>query len=169
MKRSQTAKSNIKWTFLISLSTSAGLPRPQSKLKTTKHTAICGTLIISCNSNIDHSLTCSKIWEKYLNGKKYHFWSFFLSLITPPCRFRSQKETQSIRHKTMKRTLLIFIKYSMICNWTCPKSWENGPQRPKALSQVSAILHTNLDYKRKGKHLSKQLHVALLSLHAILI
>ena len=69
---------------MISLSTPVGLPRPQSKLKTTEHAAICGTLIISCNSNIGYSLTCSKIWEKGPKRQKIlridHFswvWSLF--------------------------------------------------------------------------------------------
>ena len=77
------------------------------------------------------------------------------------------------RPKNIEQALLIFIKYSMICNWTCPKYWGNGPQRPKKLkkdhfSQISAILHASLDHKIKEKKLGKQLHVAFLSFHPVL-
>ena len=53
------------------MSTPAGRPRSQSKLKTAKHAATCGTFIISCNSNISHSLTCPKTWGKGPKRKKY--------------------------------------------------------------------------------------------------
>ena len=44
--------------------------RSQSKIKTTGHTAACSTLIISCKSIINHSLTFPKTWGIGPKGKK---------------------------------------------------------------------------------------------------
>ena len=63
------------------------------------------------------------------------------------------------------------MRYNMICDWTCPKS---KSQRPKILKNdhfplVWALLHADLDHKGKSKKLGKQLYVAYLSFHEILI
>ena len=60
-------------------------------------------------------------------------WLFFLSLTNLPWRFWSWKKTKGIMYASIKQTLLIFMKYSMICAWTCPKFEGNWPQWPKIL------------------------------------
>ena len=71
------------------------------------------------------------------------------------------------------------MKYSMISTETNPKFLGNEPQRPKILktynfSYVWALLRVYQDLKAKKKNknkkrLGKQLYLALMSLHAILI
>ena len=71
----------------------------------------------------------------------------------------------------MKYNILTFIKYIVTWAWICPKSWENGAQRPKILKndffyevKQSCMPKT----KKKKKKIGKQLHVVLLSFYAIL-
>ena len=63
-KRTQTTKNSWKWLFFVGLSTFPCWPRLQIKSKSIAHAISCGTFIISCNSNISHSLTCPKTWGK---------------------------------------------------------------------------------------------------------
>ena len=121
--------------FFIFSRTPPYQPRSQSKIKTTGKGKIGGTLIIPCIFNISHPLTCPKNLGKKTKNKNYLELSILLSLSTLQCRFRSQKKIKSVRHNKIKHTLFILIKYSMICDWTCPKYWGNGSQRLKILKK----------------------------------
>ena len=52
---------------------------------------------------------------------------------TPSSRSRSQRKIKTIGSATIRHTLTTLTKFSMICARTYPKSWENGPNRPKTL------------------------------------
>ena len=118
-------------------------------------------------SNISHSSTCSKTWGNGPKRQKNPQNSpFFLSLSTLPCHLRSPKKTKSTEHKTMKHTLLIFIKYSMICIvFKCQQSCMSTSiiKRKKTLGQAttsdafttscnSNIKHTFTYSKNLGKN-----------------
>ena len=81
-------------------------------------------------------------------------------------------------YASIKHTITIFRKYLIIFSMTCPKSWGNGPQRPKILktdhflpfsNHVLALLHANMDHKAKWKQLGTQSPVTLLWFHANLL
>ena len=50
-------------------------------------------------------------------------WLFFLSLSNILCWFWSLKKTKAIMYASIKQTVLILMKYSMLCAWTFPKFW----------------------------------------------
>ena len=50
--------------IFVGLSTPSCWPLSQSKLKSIGNGTKYSTLIISCSSNINHSLTCQKTWLK---------------------------------------------------------------------------------------------------------
>ena len=60
----------------------------------------------------------------------------------------------------------------MMCNWTCPKYWGNGPKRSKKLKKdhfhrfPQSCMPTWIT--KKKKKMGKQLHVAFLLFHPIL-
>ena len=109
--------------------------RSPNKIKTTGHSISCDILITSCNYNICHSLNCPKnLGKRTQTAKNTYNWLFLLLLSNLPCRFWSWKKTKAIMYASIKQTLLIFMKYSMICNWNCPRFWGNWPQRRKILT-----------------------------------
>ena len=67
-------------------------------------------------------------------AKNTYNWLFLLRLNNLLCWFWSWKKTKAIMYASIKQTLLIFMKYSMICAWNCPKFWGNWLQQPKILT-----------------------------------
>ena len=89
-KRTQTVKNIWKWSFFVGFSTPGCWTRSENKLKSIRQATTCGTIIIPCNSNINHSLTCPKIsgnCPKRLEILKKK--RSFISLSTSPCQLRS--------------------------------------------------------------------------------
>ena len=120
--------------------------------------------IIPYISNLIHSLTCAKNWRK-----NTYNWLFLFNLSKLPCRFWSWKKTKAIMHASIKQTLLIFFKCSMVCAWTCPKSWGNWPKRPKILTtyHFSYCLSTPLSRPRSHYKLKTILHAITCDTHII--
>lgn len=113
-----------------------------NKLKSISHATTFITLIISCDCNISHSLTCPTV----KNTKK---WSFLISLSTPPYWSRSQSKVKSTGNN-------IFISCSCKISYplTCIKTWRKGPSWLKILknhhhSYVWKLLSADLDHKAK--------------------
>ena len=50
--------------IFISLSPPPLQPKSQSKLKTIEHSTAGDIVMILCNANISHSLTCPRKWKK---------------------------------------------------------------------------------------------------------
>lgn len=67
-----------------------------------------------------------KILGKWTTAARNNLkWQLFLNFGVPTSRYRSLMKIKTIDHATIKDTLTISIKYSIICAPSCPKFWEN--------------------------------------------
>ena len=108
--------------------------RSQSKIKVIGQATTCNTLIISCNFNISHFLTCQKtLGKRNQTAKNTLKRSFFINLGTPPCRPKSQSKLKTIENTNACAILFISFKSSISYSLTCPKTWRKRPKLLKLL------------------------------------
>ena len=92
----------------------------RTKRKTFGHTTACGVFIISCNSNINHSFTCSKTWEKEPKRLKIpkndHFSQVFS---TSPNQPQSQSKMKTIPRATACVIFIISCSRDVNQSLTC--------------------------------------------------
>lgn len=155
-KRIQTAKNIWKWSFFVGLSNPGCWTRSENKLKSIRQATMCGTIIIPCNSNINHFLTCPKISGncpkrlKILKKKIFHKFEHF----SQPTSIIKQKNNcarssmwllclflptviliKRIGHENKCGTITIFYnsnRYSLICS----KTWKKCPKLQKFKKKI---------------------------------
>ena len=119
--------------FFVGFSTPPCWPRSQSRSKSIGYENLCGTLTISCNSNISSSFTYSKTWgiwpkqlKKYL--KMVNFCRFeHSSLLTSIIR----QILKPIRYATPCSSLIMSCNSNKSYSLICPKTSEKSPKRLK--------------------------------------
>ena len=161
----QTGKNTEKNSFFISLNTPRWQPLSKTKIKTIEHGHICGTLIIFCISNINHSLTCPKTFGQGPKRLK-------ILKTTPPRQPWSKNKIKTVGHGNICDNYFILCSLDISHPLTCPKTQGKGLKRLAILKMI--IFHNyehfpvNPTHKIKNQ-LGTQLHVKLLVFCAILM
>ena len=150
-------------------------PRSQSKLRRIWNTTTCSILFISCESNISYSLICQKNWTKgakWLKMLEFQHSSYVSALFPPKLNLRVEQKGLGTQIYSI---LSQFLPNSV---WSMPGPVQNLERTDHngwkyyqltIFHIVWALLHNKQDHKTKQKQLCMQLHVTLLSFHAIIM